>query len=171
MKMITVQSMFSNQNRRAAGAFSLVETVLALAVMGLSLSVLLGLLPHGLEMSRKAGVSAGESRVVTDLVAELSQASWSKLAAYHGARYLYDDQGVRLSGGPGAAPAADSDDMPAFVALVDISTPANMPGTGDVSNNLRRVVLKIASTNKESFDFEADGASFSTVTTLLAKRD
>jgi uncharacterized protein (TIGR02598 family) len=85
-----------NYGRCHKGGFSLVETVLAMAVMSLAVTVLLGLLPHGLEMSRKAGVSAGEARINTDVIAELSQVDWADLSGYNDDRFYFDDQGVRL---------------------------------------------------------------------------
>lgn len=157
--------------KKVAAGFSLVETVLALAVMGLSLTVLLGLLPHGLEMSRKAGVAAGESRVVTDLIAELSQSDWANLNAYNNQRFQYDDQGVRVSSQTGGAGAGGSKEATAFVALVEMPVGANIPGSAITPSNLKRVVIKIASTQRDNYDFTDDGAAYSTVTTLLARRD
>jgi uncharacterized protein (TIGR02598 family) len=147
--------------RRGRG-FSLVETVLAMAVMSLAVTVLLGLLPHGLEMSRKAGVSAGEARVTTEILGELSQVDWNSLATYDNKRFYFDDQGVRLSENAGLEIA--------YVAEVQLPVPINLPGASVPSDNLRRVVLDIASTPNTKFEFK-DGQTFSTYTSILCRTD
>ena len=122
-------------------------------------------------MSRKAGVSAGEARVVTDIVGELSQVDWATLNTYNNTRFEYDDQGVRLSGGPGAGGSPSSNERTAFVALVELPAGTNLPGTAVPPTTLRKAVIKIASTPNDDFDFSEVTAVYSTVTTLLAQRD
>ena len=135
------------------------ETVLAMAVMGLAVTVLLGLLPHGLEMSRKAGVSAGESRVTNDILAELSQQDWTDLNRYDGRRFYFDDQGIRLEGGSSLA---------SYVAKVELPEPATLPGSPIASKDIKRVVIHVAATPKRDFAFGRDDA-FSTYVTLLPR--
>ena len=139
--------------------FSLVETVLAMAVMSMAVTVLLGLLPHGLEMSRKAGISAGEARVTTEILGELSQVDWTALASYDGDKFYFDDQGVRLDDAAGL-------DI-SYVARVQLPEPMNLPGSAAASADLRRVVIDIASTPDRSFKF-SDGQTFSTYTSILS---
>ncbi len=144
-------------------AFSLVETVLALAVMGLAVTVLLGLLPQGMEMSRKAGVASGEARVTTNILAELSQSDWADLAAKDESIMYFDDQGVRLKDGTDTESS-----LLAYVARINIPAVTSVPGSNDGSTNLKRVHIDIASTGNKDFDFDREGASFSTQTSLLA---
>lgn len=145
---------------RPKRGFSLVETVLAMAVMSLAVTVLLGLLPHGLEMSRKAGVSAGEARITTEILGELSQVDWTALATYDNKKFYFDDQGVRLSESAGLEIA--------YVARVQLPVPMNLPGASVPSDNLRRVVLDIASTPNTKFEFK-DGQTFATYTSILCR--
>lgn len=140
--------------------FSLVETVLAMAVMSLAVTVLLGLLPHGLEMSRKAGVSAGESRATSEILGELSQVDWVNLASYERETFLFDDQGVRLNG--------RAADQIAYVARIRLPTPTLLPGSSIPQDDLRRVVIEIASTPDSRFAFSED-QEFSTYTSILCR--
>jgi len=144
---------------RLGRGFSLVETVLAMAVMSLAVTVLLGLLPQGLEMARKAGISAGESRVTTEVLGELSQVDWTSLAGYDGKKFYFDDQGVRLDGA--------SDAQISFVARVNLPEPLNLPGSSAASSDLRRVVIDIASTPDPGYQFDVD-QTFSTYTSILS---
>lgn len=140
-------------------AFSLVETVLAMAVMGLAVTVLLGLLPHGLEMSRKAGISAGESRVTGDIIAELSQQEWATLPTYDKQKFFFDDQGVRIT---------DENGSIAYVAETVLPVPAQLPGAPVVSNDIKRVLIHVAASARREFDFTGE-ASFSTFTFILPR--
>ena len=161
LKTPSTVSMFVSQSGavRFGVGFSLVETVLAMAVMSLAVTVLLGLLPHGLEMSRKAGISAGEARVTTEILGELSQVDWTALASYDGDRFYFDDQGVRLDDAAGL-------DI-SYVARVQLPVPMNLPGSAAASADLRRVVIDIASTPDRSFPF-SDDQTFSTYTSILS---
>ena len=145
---------------RSRRGFSLVETVLAMAVMSLAVTVLLGLLPHGLEMSRKAGISAGEARVTTEILGELSQVDWAALEGYDGDKFYFDDQGVRLDAGDGP--------QIAYVVRVRLPVPLMLPGAAVASGDLRRVVIEIASTPDTGFAFTT-GQTFSTYTSILSR--
>ena len=134
------------------------ETVLAMAVMSLAVTVLLGLLPHGLEMSRKAGVSAGEARVTTDVLAELSRLEWATLPTYDKHLFYYDDQGVRVEAGADVA----------YVARSLIYLNLKLPGSAINSDDLRRAVIQIASSNNPDYDF-GEGKTFSTYTSILSR--
>lgn len=138
--------------------FSLVETVLAMAVMSLAITVLLGLLPHGLEMSRKAGVSAGEARVTNDVLAELSRLEWTKLPTYDEHTFYYDDQGVRV----------ENNDSVAYVARSLVPRGMKLPGATTDSDTLRRVIVQIASTSNRAFKFD-EGKSFASYTSILSR--
>lgn len=146
--------------RQLSKGFSLVETVLAMAVMGLAVTVLLGLLPHGMEMSRKAGVSAGESRVTTDILAELSQQDWASLAGYDGQTFYFDDQGIRIREG--------DDELVSYVAQVRMPVPVQLPGSPVNSDDIKRVIINVAATPKRDFSFR-DNAVYSTYVTLLPR--
>jgi uncharacterized protein (TIGR02598 family) len=146
--------------QRARVGFSLVETVLAMAVMSMAITALLGLLPHGLEMSRKAGNAAGEVRIASDIIAELSQARWDDLRSYNGRKYEFNDQGIRNEGGR-------ANSLVSYVARVKLEGEARIPGSSSAIMDLRRVVIEIASTTRSNFDFDAKGASFSSSTHIL----
>lgn len=142
-------------------AFSLVETVLALAVMGLAVSVLLGLLPHGLDMARKAGVAAGDARITSDILAELSQVTWADVPAYDNRLFYFNDQGVRQD---------RADSTTAYVARVQLPSNVLLPGaTVSMSEALRRVVIQIAATPNSNYKFETPGATYSTYVSIISR--
>lgn len=142
---------------RTREGFSLVETVLAMAVMAMAVTVLLGLLPHGLEMSRKAGIATGEARVVSDILAELSQVQWADLDEHDQELYSYSDQGVRVSGNTPQA----------YRARISLPQSTTLPGFAQAQPNLRRVVIDISATPNSQYDFPA-GSVFSTYTSMLS---
>ena len=145
--------------RRVAAGFSLVETVLAMAVMSLAITVLLGLLPHGLEMSRKAGISAGEARVTGDVLAELSRVAWTDLQKYDGRMFYFDDQGVRME---------NFSEPVSYVARAKVPTGLKLPGASEDADALRRVVVQVASTANRNFAFDENQA-FSTYTSIISR--
>lgn len=159
---------------RSAAGFSLVEVTLAVAIATLAILTLLGLLPQGLEMSRKTGLLTNYSNIVEQVVRDLENTEYALLPAQQtgvggtGANALaeksrryFDDQGQRVA-----------EDSPAisFVAEIDFSQPAALPRTEQTQKYLRRVIIRIAPTSNTGFQFGQDNRlSYSTFYHLLAK--
>lgn len=136
--------------KRATG-FSLVETVIALGIMGLAVTALLGLLPHGMEMSKKAANAGAEARILDTLRSELGNFSFSGLAAVTRKRLAFDEEGMLL----------DSSDSAVLISYIaEVTTPVSgespvvLPGAPSPERLLRNFVVKVASTPNNDFNFE-----------------
>ena len=153
-----------------SAAFSLVETVLALGIMGLAITALLGLLPQGIEMSRQAANTAAETRIVDSIVGQLNAVPYSSLQASNGTELRYDDQGVLVSG-------TTEDDQSTFVARIVVTPVASglfLPtlGSSAAERGITRVAIQIAQTPLKRFNFDAAAVnaprSFTTIPIMLA---
>jgi uncharacterized protein (TIGR02598 family) len=132
------------QGRKNAG-FSLVEVALAVAIAALALITLLGLLPQGLEMSKKTAQLATNNSILEQVIRNLENLKWSGLPAQGNQLYkYYSDEGIEV--------ASDSNQM-SYVVLIDFSQIASLPQSDTNQSNLRRVVIKVASSSSPSFQF------------------
>ena len=150
---------------RAGAAFSLVETVLALGIMGLAITALLGLLPHGLEMSRKAANSAAEARIIDTIVGKLSNIPFTSLPAQNNLEMHFDDQGVEVDG---TADLLES----TFYARVLVPSGAaglTLPGAAVKETTMRRIQIQIVQTALRRFNFDsAPSKTYTTVPVVLS---
>lgn len=139
--------------------FSLVEVVLAVGIMALGVVTILGLLPHGLEMSRRTANEQAETRIVDQIVGELQSSDWATLGgllASGESRILFDDQGLK----------ALSPSLTTYVARITLSEaserdqgmllPAKVNNAESSKNNknLRRVKIEVAATQTRDFNFD-----------------
>lgn len=161
--------------RRTANAgFSLVEVTLAVAIAALAIITLLGLMPQGLEMSRKTGVLTLNSNIIEQIIRDLENTQFSLLPAQgtgaatgggnaipEKSRRYFNDQGQQVS--------QDSKEI-TFVAEIDFSQPASLPRTEQVQRYLRRVIIRVATSANANFQFgENNRISYTTFNHLLAK--
>jgi uncharacterized protein (TIGR02598 family) len=143
--------------------FSLIEVVLAVGIMALGVVTILGLLPHGMEVSRKTANELAEGRIVDSIVSDVQAMSWDDLqespnGPYGGDPVYFDDQGLRIN-------LAEANTQQSYIARVSIPPadsassqgavvlPTNDPVTPS-HRNLRRVVIEVASTPLVNFDFD-----------------
>ena len=138
---------------RFTGGFSLIETVLALGIMGLAITALLGLLPHGIEMSRKAANVSAMARIMDSVQSRLSMNSFSALKGLNTTVLHFDDQGAVLE---------DGGDMSLSSYVVRVrparaDAAAMLPGSGTPEETLLSFSVDIAATANTKFNF--DGAA------------
>lgn len=160
--------------RFSSSGFSLVEVTLAVAIATLAILTLLGLLPQGLEMSRKTGVLSTGSNIVEQIVRDLENTEFALLPSQQTgeggdgpnvlpviSRRYFDDQGQQLN---------EDDSNISYVAEIDFSLPAALPQTEQTQKYLRRVIIRIAPSSVPSFKFGQDNQlAYSTFNHLLAK--
>ena len=149
-------------------AFSLAETTMAVAIAALGIVSIMGLMPQGLETSRKTGNIAAQSRIMQEVTGDLESMDWASLDNYVLANptRTYDDQGVRLNSGTGAQ------GLVSYVAHVDLKNDAILPQTGVLSRSIfmRRLVVKIANTGRTDFDFsDSNAIRYKTIAFLIPK--
>jgi len=167
--MISEKMKTCSQSLNRSG-FSLVEVTLAVAIAALALITLLGLLPQGLEMSRKTSQLTNNSNILEQIIRDLENAQYSTLPAAKVRRY-FNDQGSEVQQG---------DDNITFVAEIDPEQPAFLPredaqlkyanAFNNNRGNLRRVVIRVATTSSPDFQFgENNRVSYSIFNHLIAK--
>jgi uncharacterized protein (TIGR02598 family) len=147
---------------RNNAAFSLVEVVLAVGIMALGVVTILGLLPHGMEMSRKTANEQAETRIVEQLVGEAQASDWATMGGLTGSatgiKAYFDDQGLRIYDSSGNV--ASQLVYAARVKLVDSNEETKgmrMPskaGATATNKNLRRVMVEVAVTQDQNFNFD-----------------
>jgi uncharacterized protein (TIGR02598 family) len=146
--------------------FSLVETVLALGIMALGITAILGLLPQGLEMSRKAAHTSTEGRITADILGQLSEVNWENLSAQNNTIIFFDEQAVRLD-------RIDREFDNRLTYVVRLLLPKNatqIPGSGSNQTDIQRVGIQIAAVPNSNYNFDtAQPSSYSTQTVLLAR--
>lgn len=162
MKTNFMLNSLSGKVKKTQKGFSLVEVVLAVGIMAMGVVTILGLLPHGMEMSRKTANEQAETRIVEQLVGEMQSADWTTMGGLIGGgseiKAYFDDQGLRLlnaesSVGSGLVYMA----RVLIVNNSEIDQGAPLPGKNNnaVNNkNLRRVTIEVAATQNPLFDFD-----------------
>ena len=163
--------------RRQNAGFSLVEVVMSVAIMAVGVVTLMGLLPHGIEISGKTANELAAARISQQVLGELQASTWVSLSGTAGTpiRKFYDDQGIEIE--------RDADDFAyrlAYVAEVELPATTNdaqgmmarLPSNsaaGARQTNLRRAIIRIADKPTEDFDFlTAPKSSYRTIVHLIA---
>lgn len=142
--------------------FSLPEVTIAVAIAALGIISILGLLPQGLEMSRKTGQLAAHRQIVEQIIRDLDQTEWVSLPVGVKTKY-FDDQGLELA-------TSTALTMSYVVAYEIAATNPNLPKNTTPESYLKKVTIKIATSVNPSFVFSnANNRQFNTFTHLLAK--
>jgi uncharacterized protein (TIGR02598 family) len=148
-------------NRSRAAGFSLVEVALAVAIASLGIITCLGLLPEGIEMSRKTGLLAINSNVLDQIIRDVENArDWKAIKANYVAHPGFPSGGTVA--GPedrtkyydyqGTAVTASSPNI-AFVAQIQYNLTCMLPGETADQRYLARIRINIANTSNPAYNF------------------
>jgi len=133
--------------RRRTG-FTLVEVALALGIIAMAFVPVLGLLPVGLDVSRKAIDATIASQIVQKLTNEAQQTDFSTLSTLSGITSYFDDQGIQL---PDTTNVADAIYAAGFSVSTATSLPANV-----TTQRLATVTISILNTKASRSDKKTD---------------
>ena len=157
-------------SHRAKSGFSLVEVALAVAIAALGIITCLGLLPEGLEMSRRTGEMAINSNILQQIIRDVENSSWTYLAAQQEAnakvKKYYNDQGSEVT--------TQAKDI-TYVAELDFGVSAYLPASNPdlaLQANLIRFVIRMATTSSVSYTFEGKNpALYTTFFHMVARTE
>jgi uncharacterized protein (TIGR02598 family) len=112
-------------SRASASAFTLIETVLAIGIVSFAFVALMGLLPCGLQVFRKAMDTTLEGQMVQHLAGKLSQTPYADLSDMQGQNFWFDE-----AGGPVDEQSADG----IYTASVSLNSQPALPGSASYAN-------------------------------------
>ena len=141
--------------------FSLVEVTLAVAIAAVAMITFLGLLPMGLETSRKTSTRIANANMLEQVVQNLDGLLWG---ANNGnvpslgskQRIYFNEEGTQVPSG--------STDM-TYLVEVEYRGPANLDKNSGAQSFLQRALIRIANTNSSGFQFpSSSGGTSGTMT-------
>lgn len=141
---------------REIRAFTLVETVLAIGIVSFAFVAILGMLPCGLQVFRKAMDTSMEGQMVQHIVGRISQTPYAEISQYEGNSFWFDDAGNFVSErSPGCI----------YSASIAITPQPVLPGSGGrADGGLTGVTITFRRMGEA-----ATGASKTFVTYIAAK--
>jgi uncharacterized protein (TIGR02598 family) len=143
---------------------------MAVGIMALGVVTILGLLPHGLEMSRKTANEMAEARIIEHIVGEMQSTQWDALSNYGQQTRYFDDQGLELPNlNTNEARFALNYVIRVEVPQLDVRLPTNSTSTA-ASEHLRRVTIRMVAAPLPDFNFNSPppGVPVKSFTQLIA---
>lgn len=138
--------------RRWCAAFTLVETMLAVAIAGSVILILVSLIPGGMEQMERASSATAEARILQSVAGEFQMRAWQdilQLEAQEAAEeFHFDAQGARVS---------SDDAWRHFVVRARVAAAPSLPGAATASPALRQVTIWITDHPDSNRGFEQSG--------------
>jgi hypothetical protein len=153
--------------------FSLIEVTLAMAICALAVITLLGLIPQGMELSRKTSQMTDTSYIIEQIMRDLEGSTWTSLtqnkssSSSSGAESFVGTE-TRYYDLQASSVSKDSSQI-VYIAAFSFFD-AQMPSDGTAQSNLIRVMGRVASTSNPEFNFSrASPASYFTFYDLISR--
>jgi len=137
--------------------FSLVEVTLAVAIAAVAMITFLGLLPMGLETSRKTSTRIANANMLEQVVQNLDGLLWGTNNGNLPSpgtkqRIYFNEEGTQVPSG--------SPDM-TYLVEVEYRGPAYLDKDSGSQSFLQRALIRIANTNSAGFQFPTSGGGTS----------
>jgi uncharacterized protein (TIGR02598 family) len=140
----------SLQNSRSKrGAFTLIETVIAIGIVSTVMVALMGLIPVGMKMMKEAGVNTVGAGIANKLLGEVQLAEFDDIQQYNGKIYWFDDMGTKLK-------ASDEESKVNRIYTAKVEVDEENPQIPGAQTNkfLKRVVVKVSNVLGDEPDFK-----------------
>lgn len=111
----------------APRAFTLIETVLAIGIVSFAFVGIMGLLPCGLQVFRKAMDTTLEGQVVQHVVGTISRTPYGQLSQLQGETFYYDEAG-------NVVPAQSTEGI--YTASVSLNSQPALPGSESMDDGI-----------------------------------
>jgi uncharacterized protein (TIGR02598 family) len=166
MKFSPIPSSLARLTRGARQGFSLAEVTIALAIAAGGFVSLLGLMPHGLEMSRRSADMAAKTRIVEFISSEINSMPWQNLdwtghGTGSGVRRYFDDQGIEVDAyGTGSGSGSFLSYVVSVYLPPDGQMEVKLPlitGGAEQERFMKRALVFIASTSDAHYEFPEPG--------------
>ena len=168
----------NQQTVRSARGFSLPEVTIAVAIAALGILAILGLLPQGLEMTRKTSEISAHRHILEQVFRDLEQTTWTALDKVTNAgpyKRWFDDQGLETTQGGSTLTYTVQVELFGENKGTTKQKP-RLPGASNLSGDsasqkyLLKTIVKIAATANPGFDFsDTNSPRFALYVNYLAK--
>ena len=99
-------------------AFTLAESLFAMAIVSFVLLTIIGVMPSGLSALKDAETRAAESRICQTMLADYEGRTWANLATQPDVVTYFDDQGIATSTDPSGSSSTKGATFAAHAALI-----------------------------------------------------
>ena len=147
MKLSVHKSLQNSRSKK--GAFTLVETVLAIGIVSTVMIALMGLIPLGMKMMKEAGVNTVGARIANKLLGEVQLSEFDDIQQYNGKIYWFDDMGTQLK-----KAEEESKLRRIYTAKVEVDEEAPQIPGAQANKFLKRVVVKVSNVLGDEPDFK-----------------
>ena len=139
--------------------FSLVEVTLAVAIAAVAMITFLGLLPMGLETSRKTSTRIANANMLEQVVQNLDGLLWGANNSNGNVPSLGTKQRLYFNEEGPQVPSGSADMT--YLVEVEYRGPANLDKDAGAQSFLQRALIRIANTNSAGFQFPSSSGGTS----------
>ena len=161
----------TNPTRCAPNAFSLIEVTIAVAITAVALVSLMGMLPQGTDLMKRATDTAIEARIHQQIVGEVLLTEWEKKDSFNNTLRGYDDQGIHIATDGNVFASGRTQENVVYQARIRLPAGhVTLPG-GSVDENLQLVLVDVTNRREPGFNFDsaANRRHVNTYQSIIAK--